>query len=470
MEVKTFKTDLSNLSSIFSIRFDVGFYDPFSEENKVINFIKTNYRTIKLRYLSKNTGQGPSIRIVDSIPRGDIGLITIENISNFSIKIDPDGLNYVPREIVKDSDLLKKEDIITPRVRGLGNVALIDEDDKYIPSENVLIVRLNEEARKKFVLEFLAYYLATIGRKQVLVLQTGGKSGSINQSLLKEIVIPEVDLSVQEKVIKEIKKIEDKIKSLKKDLVPLQDVVEEVFIKYGVKGTKFEKKEFEAFTTDASKIAAQKFLRCGAQYRACWDVHNGLLFEDKTEFPIVKIGSVMKLYKTKTLKKGILDKEYILLDLEDLEAHTGKISNEEKLVTEIGSDKVVFNDADLIVTKIDPYLGYTFVNTKSKPFIGTTELLPFVITEEKAIPEYVKYFLLSKEYIFKSGLLMYGKRHPRIHPLDLLNIKVPLPDLDIQREIICEIQMQEEINGDANQKINELRGEINNILFEALTA
>ena len=148
MEVKTFETDLSNLSSIFSIRFDVCFYDPFSEENKVINFIKTNYRTIKLRYLSKNTGQGPSIRILDSIPGGDIGLITIENISNFSIKIDPDGLNYVPREIVKDSDLLKKEDIITPRVRGLGNVALIDEDDKYIPSENVLIVRLNEEARK----------------------------------------------------------------------------------------------------------------------------------------------------------------------------------------------------------------------------------------------------------------------------------------------------------------------------------
>jgi restriction endonuclease S subunit len=169
------------------------------------------------------------------------------------------------------------------------------------------------------------------------------------------------------------------------------------------------------------------------------------------------------------LKKGFLDKEHVLIELEDIEAGTGKITNLERVVTEIGSDKTYFNGCDLITTKLRPYLGYTILNNQELELIGTTELLPFTINKNLAYPEYIKYLLLSYEYVEKSGFLMHGKEHPRIHFLDLLNIKVPLPDLDIQREIISEIQLQEEINEDANQKINELREEINNILFDALT-
>jgi hypothetical protein len=39
------------------------------------------------------------------------------------------------------------------------------------------------------------------------------------------------------------------------------------------------------------------------------------------------------------LKKGFLDKEHVLIELEDIEAGTGKITNLERVVTEIGSDK-----------------------------------------------------------------------------------------------------------------------------------
>jgi restriction endonuclease S subunit len=470
MGIKIFEINFSNLGSLFSIRSDVGFYNPLSEENKVINFVKTKYKTIKLRYLSKKTGQGPSIRILDSVPDGDVGLITIENIESFSIEVDPTRLHYVPRGIVKDSNLLKKGDILTPRVRGLGNITLIDENDKYIPSENVLFIRLKEGVLKKIILKFLAYYLATIGKKQILVLQTGGESGSINQTLLKEIIIPEVDFTTQENIIKEVKKIEDKIKSLKKEINPLQEVIENVFAKYGVKNTKFERKEFEAFTTDSSKIANQKFLRCGAQYRAFWDVHNGLLFEGNSKFPLVKLGSVMKLHKTKTLKKGVLDKEYILIELEDIEPGNGRVTSLDRVVTEIGSDKTYFGDCNLITTKLRPYLGYTILNNPESELIGTTELLPFKINKNLASHEYIKYLLLSYEYLEKSGFLMHGKEHPRIHPLDLLNIKIPLPkDLGTPQAIVVEIQEQEEINNAAQRKIKTLREEINKIIWTTLT-
>ena len=236
-----------------------------------------------------------------------------------------------------------------------------------------------------------------------------------------------------------------------------------------MKSEKFKKGEFEVFTTNALSIGKQKFLRCGAQYRAFWDVHGGLLFNGKTKYPIVKLGSLMRLHKAKTLKKGILDKEYILIELEDIEQRTGKILNMDRIVTEIGSDKTYFGDADLITTKLRPYLGYTILNIPELELIGTTELLPFKVNKDKVYPEYLKYVLLSHEYLEKSWFLMYGKEHPRIHPLDLLSIKIPLPPKDIQKKIISEIQKQEKINDEAKQKLSNYRNQINDLIFEYLT-
>jgi restriction endonuclease S subunit len=419
--------------------------------------------------LVKRISQGPHIRILDSIPNGDIGLITIENIGKFTIEIDHENLHYVSPNIVNEKDLLKKNDILTPRVRGLGNISLVDEDDKYIASENVLFIRFNDKTFKNFEIKFLAYYLATLGRLQIFLLQTGGKAGNINQELLKEIVIPEVSLELQKKIVNDIEKIEAKIKKEKQKIFPLQEVIDDVFVKYGVKSEKFKKGEFEVFTTNVLNIGRQKFLRCGAQYRAFWDIHEGVLFNGKTKYPIVKLGSLMRLHKTKTMKKGILDNEYILIELEDIEQRTGKILNMDRVVTEIGSDKTYFGDADLITTKLRPYLGYTILNIPELELIGTTELLPFKVNKDYVYPEYLKYVLLSHEYLEKSRFLMYGKEHPRIHPLDLLNIKIPLPDSDIQEKIIAEIQKQEKINDEAKQKLNDYRNEINNLIFEYLT-
>ena len=56
----------------------------------------------------KRISQGPHIRILDSIPNGDMGLITIENIGKFTIEIDHENLHYVSPNIVNEKDLLKK--------------------------------------------------------------------------------------------------------------------------------------------------------------------------------------------------------------------------------------------------------------------------------------------------------------------------------------------------------------------------
>lgn len=461
MEVLIFQTDFKKIGGQEQLRCDSKyryFYDVQGEI--IIDKLDVKYSEVKLKFLLR-------LNKTKTLKKG---LLDDEHILIELDDIEP-GSGEIKRErtiseIGSDKTLFGDSDILISKLMPqAGHIILNDKSKKYIGTTELIGFKIiNSNINKKYLL----YLLLSVRRKFELL--TSGKTHPrIQIQDILRIKIPTPPKEIQEEIVKKIEKVEEEIRNEKQKLVHLQDVIEEVFIKYGIKNTKFEKKEFEAFTTDSFKIADQKFLRCGAQYRAFWDVHKGLLFENKTKYRIVKLGSVMELHKTKTLKKGILDKEYILLDLEDLEQFTGRVLNVDKLVSEIGSDKILFGGADIIVSKIDPYLGYTFLNVQSKPLIGSTELLPYKVNKKLALPEYIKYLLLSDEYIFSSSLMMYGKRHPRIHPLDILNIKIPLPDMDIQRKIISEIQKQEKIDEEAKEKIKGFRENINKIIFENLT-
>jgi restriction endonuclease S subunit len=48
---------------------------------------------------------------------------------------------------------------------------------------------------------------------------------------------------------------------------------------------------------------------------------------------------------------------------------------------------------------------------------------------------------------------MYGKEHPRIQVKDLLAIKIPLPDLEIQQKIVSDIQQREEKSNQYKEQI-----------------
>lgn len=63
---------------------------------------------------------------------------------------------------------------------------------------------------------------------------------------------------------------------------------------------------------------------------------------------------------------------------------------------------------------------------------------------------------------------MYGKRHPRIHLLDLLNIKVPCPDLPVQEKIVGEISKIEEHNFQTQERIDNLLREAENVIWAGI--
>lgn len=455
-----------DLTMDFDLRIDPKFYN-FSIKNKFKLINNTKLPLIKLKDLLK-----PEY-IVFKYEEGAI----YRGLPTSAEYFDEDGeiLMYQPVTKEDHPERIKYEarngQILISSLKGAKApvITFTNNSEGIVVSNGFYIFRVKENA--PVIWKYVYYILKSPLLRSILdeSLSRGIGISAYKEYDLLRIKIPLPPKDIQEKLVSEIEKIESKIKKEKQEIIPLQDVIDEVFVRHNVKSEKFKKGELKVFTTNVLNIGKQKFLRCGAQYRAFWDAHIGLLFNEKTKYPIIKLNSLMQLYKTKTMKKGLLDKEYILIELEDIEQKTGKILNMERVVTEIESDKTYFGDADLITTKLRPYLGYTFLNIPNLELIGTTELLPFRVNKDKVYSEYLKYVLLSHEYLEKSQFLMYGKEHPRIHPLDLLNIRISLPPKNIQEMIVSEIQKQEEINDKAKQRLNDYRKQINDLIFRYLT-
>jgi restriction endonuclease S subunit len=457
--------NFSDLASDFDLRFDPKFYK-FA--------ISNNFSLI-------NTGKFPLVKLKDLlIP--DYNLFKYEDgriyngLPTSSEYFDEDGevLKYLPVTKNKHPERLKYEArsgqlLISSLKDAKAPVVILKGDCRgVVLSNGFYIFKFKENARGQRILWKYVYYLLKSGLMRTILnenLSRGIGISAYKEIDLLKIRIPVLPEDLQKDIVERVEKIEDKIRREKQKLVPVQEVIENVFVKYGVKSSNFQKMQCEPFTTDFVNIIRNTSLRCGVKYRMFWDVEHGLLFAG-SNYPVKKLGSLIKLHKTKILKKGTLDKEYILIELEDIEERTGKILNLKRTVIDIDSDKVYFGDSDILTTKLRPYLGYTILNIPGLELIGTTELMPFKIINNQALPAYIKYLLLSYEYLEKSAFLMYGKEHPRIHLSDLLNIRVPSPSIDIQEKVVSEIEKEEKFIEEAKKNINRLREEINSIVFE----
>jgi len=464
--MSVYSVPLSNLSSMKSLRANAPFYDPEMFANQLLVTMAREYSFVRLRELISDVSQGIGIRLTDGEPTGDIGLITIENLDDNSVcLIAP--VSFVPLSFVKETDLLELGDVLTPRVRKIGTIGVLDASGQFVASENLLVIKLDDVALKRFRLlkRFIDFYLSFIGKWELQQLRTGGESGSINQWLLQEVRVPLVPEDKQIEIINEVERYEMAIRKLRAQMIPLQNTIDRVFIERGIKDSdSVELNSTTVFTSNLKQLSEQRNLRCGSRYRWFWDRNGGVLF--KTSRPLIRLSEWIEEKRPKVVKKGFLPEANRILELEDLESRTGRVIIQ-RMTDWIGSDKVVLNGFDIATGKLRPYLGYTIVKEdfadETHTVIGTTELIPLKTTNS-VIPSFAKYLLLSQEYLSKSKALMSGKEHPRLQKYDLLNIRVPIVEKTEQEKAVEEIESFQRKNDEKYEEVRRTRSEADNVV------
>ncbi|NLK66306.1 MAG: hypothetical protein GX282_02400 [Campylobacteraceae bacterium] len=464
MGLKTFTVDFVNLKSNESIRLWVPFVLPKSKYRyeKINNFLSVCESGSRPKGGINDEDDGEAI----SLGGEQIGVDGSLDLSKIPY-VSFDFYDSVAKGKVQDNDILIcKDGALT------GKSCWVDfslfPSDKVMVNEHVYILRGSSEINQKF----LFYYTTTnLFQSQVKDLAYRKKAQpGLNLDHFKKIKIPLVSKEEQDKIVAKIEPIENKIKKLKAQITPPQEIINQVFAReFKFDLAKFEElKNVKHLEVDFLNINNHKDLRFSVS-----DFKNYLLFIKSStlipqdEFPEISIKRILEDSSCQILKKRELDFEYLLIELENVGNNNGLVLDIQE-VSEIGSDKLLFADADILTTKLRPYLGKSILNEFEKEAIGTTEWIPLKINQNLVLKEYLLYILLSSFYVEKSTLLMSGKNHPRIKPEILFDFQIPYIPLNFQQKIVDEIKSELEKQEEIKRKIESKRDEIDKIIKTSL--
>lgn len=465
----SYPLSLSQISLDNTLRHDAPFFRGVNEtnaffiENK-IPFFKLREGLTELRNGENTNESGYSFRPTK------YNYLSVTDIREGYLDLsDPIYLTDFCGKLLEESKL-NDDDIIITRSGTVGLSHLfkaLNDGNIYIPSGYLTMIRVNEDI---IYPPFAIYYFNTSLIKKFFNTYSCGKdTRNISQTSIMKMPYPSISVEEQKLIYKKVHEFDIRIQSIKNMIPNTQNVIEEVFgNNFGYRPiSEYSQKETKSFPMGFDKIGESNHLRLSAKYSYFREFYKGCLFESTKKYPLVKIKNLMNVFKTEIFKKGYLKEKFILIDKPDVEPKTGTIINEE-YVDKIESDKVLFGDCDLLVSKIDPFLGHVILNDPTKPYIGTTEFVPYKVNNERACIKFMQNVFLSNNFLELSHYIMAGKRQPRINPGELLNLSIPAPTRDEQLVAVAEID--DILKGTAGQKreIKTLEEDQERCLFSSL--
>lgn len=177
------------------------------------------------------------------------------------------------------------------------------------------------------------------------------------------------------------------------------------------------------FFTTLGSVLKRRGARLDPKYRWLWDIDNGEVHISNIGDSDMPLSVWYEPLKLRKIAKGLLDEPKKLVDLESVNGRTGLIKKDRIVeVDAIGSEKVSFEGSDLLISKLEPYLGKVVIDPPQDG-IGSTEWIGLKC-KPKALKRQLGYFLMLPEMLEAFRRLQSGKRHARFDIQEVLELKV----------------------------------------------
>lgn len=218
------------------------------------------------------------------------------------------------------------------------------------------------------------------------------------------------------------------------------------------------------FKTKLSKIKADINVRLDTKFANFIELKPECQWKC-TDFCILK--DVITPINSPTVKKGELDDAFLLIDLANIERSANNLINLEE-VREIGSDKNLIKNGDLVIPKMEPKKGQFFLNLEHNEYLGSTELVEYKISSQKYNPIFLYSLITSEITLNTLSFLESGKTHKRVNSESLLKVKLPFVSVSVQNETTPKIEaIRNDISELKSSKLKTINI-INEVFGEAL--
>ena len=367
---------------------------------------------------------GSAIKNTDYQEAG-IPLVRITNISKEGY-MDYEDLIYISEELGNSLSRtqVSSGDIVISQRGSLGQCAIVDDAfEKMNISANIIAIKNIQESSATFIHDYL---LSIVGQ----TLLERNVSGQVQQKIttqdIADILIPigcnETYLS---KTITtaygfyrdKIKQSDDLLSGMSKylfDALKMQNIDYEERLCCAIKlANIIEDRTFSAKYYHPERMAALHLLKTN------------------TDFSAYKLSDVV------TFHRDIVSSENSAnyLGLAGVESQTGELSGVQE---EVAGQAFAYGKDDILYGRLRPYLNKVLL-AESAGICSTEFHVMRVIDTTTVLPEYVAAILRSDLILSQTRHMMTGNTHPRISNDDVKNLCIPVPNIDVQAEIVKEL-------------------------------
>ena len=468
MGLKQFTIDFRGLSTNPNIRLWLPFKLPE---------IKYKYDKL-ISYLSVyESGSRPKGGI-NSEDEGEAISLGGEQI-NIDGSVDLSKIPYVSYEYFEKSEKgkVKDLDILICKDGALtGKTCFVDYDifpiKEVMINEHVYILRGNEKINQKFL-----FYVTTnsLFQSQIKDLAYRKKAQpGLNADHLRKVKIPLVPKPIQDKIVVQIEPIEKKIKELKSQITPPQEIINKVFAReFGFDLEKFEElKKIKNYYLDLSDFANNKDMRQSVKFH-----REAGIFVLKELRKITDKKIKYFLSEPIVLGSGVSPSNYndngdfYYVSMANIKNWKFE-SEDSKLVSKEYSDKI----KNKTVSKDDIILARSGEGTIGKVALIEDEELQGVFADFTMRIRLSNYNPLFAYYYFRTEYFQYlvevNKKglgnNTNIFPSQIQEFPMIDIDLKAQQKIVDEIKAELDKQEEIKQKVETERNKIDEIIEKAI--
>ena len=178
-----------------------------------------------------------------------------------------------------------------------------------------------------------------------------------------------------------------------------------------------------------------------------WDIEFAKNLDNQfasSKYPNLKISDVIyPLHQTtRRLTPAQTPKKiFNYIGMENVEPETGKLVDFSQTEGfEIKSSCTIFDSEHILYGKLRPYLRKVITPSKFglSEGVASSEFLA-IKNRDNVLIDFLEEYLRSKAVAIQAKQAI-GARMPRISPASLLEFSIPIPPLDVQKEIMCRVE------------------------------
>ncbi|MBR2252689.1 MAG: restriction endonuclease subunit S, partial [Neisseriaceae bacterium] len=380
--------------------------------------IESKYPLVKLDSVLLFIRNGKNVNQIDEV--GKYKVARIETIANAIV--DTNAVKYTNDE-VSNEHFFDYGDIILSHINSLkhlGKTAIFDIHEKLIHGINILRLKPNQE-------KILPIYLFRLTKTEYFkneILTYCSKAvnqSSINITNLKNIQIPLPPLEIQQQIVAEVMSVDNQIQTLNNEIEELQQQSAQIFAKFDINKYPLIKiAEISSNIINGSTPSKKedKF----------WN-SNDIFWFSTPDYPI----------------------DNIYIEAENITQFVSLKALKDKKVRIVPINSVLLS--------CTATLGKVGVN---KVELTTNQQINAIVCNDKIIPKFLAYIFKFGDIRLENLTSNSGVKHINIPTLQ--NIKIPLPPIEVQEQIVAEFEKIENEITARKEKLKTLNGAYNKIL------